>query len=75
MLPTAGRVFAWVGGDGPPLLLLHGYPETHLMWHGVVAPLAERYTVVAADLPGLRSVVPAHAGARTTTPLQARARP
>ena len=53
VLPTQrGDVFALVGGDGPPVLLLHGYPETHLMWHGVVAPLAERFTVVAADLPG-----------------------
>jgi haloacetate dehalogenase len=38
---------------GPPLLLLHGYPQTHLMWHGVAPLLAERgFTVVAADLAG-----------------------
>ncbi len=47
-----GPVLARTGGDGPPLLLLHGYPETHLMWHPVAAMLAERFTVVAADLPG-----------------------
>jgi haloacetate dehalogenase len=47
-----GAVQARVGGDGPPLLLLHGFPQTHLMWHPVVAALAERHTVVAADLPG-----------------------
>ena len=47
-----GRVHAMVGGDGPPLLLLHGYPETHLMWHAVAPALADRFTVVAADLPG-----------------------
>jgi haloacetate dehalogenase len=47
-----GEVLARVGGDGPPLLLLHGYPETHLMWHAVAPGLAERFTVVAADLPG-----------------------
>lgn len=49
-----GEVFARVSGDGalPPLLLLHGYPETHLMWHGCAAALAQRFTVVAADLPG-----------------------
>jgi haloacetate dehalogenase len=41
-----------VGGAGPPLLLLHGYPQTHLMWHGVAAELAEDFTVVAADLRG-----------------------
>jgi haloacetate dehalogenase len=40
------------GGDGPPLLLLHGIPETHLMWHRVAPRLAERYTVVATDLRG-----------------------
>jgi haloacetate dehalogenase len=47
-----GNVRARVGGSGPPVLLLHGYPETHLMWHAVAADLAERFTVVAADLPG-----------------------
>lgn len=52
-LPTPrGPVHARVGGAGPPLLLLHGYPETHLMWHAVAPVLAERFTVVAADLPG-----------------------
>jgi haloacetate dehalogenase len=47
-----GRVRARVGGSGPPLLLLHGFPQTHLMWHAVAGRLAERFTVVAADLPG-----------------------
>jgi haloacetate dehalogenase len=47
-----GAVQARVGGDGPPLLLLHGFPQTHLMWHPVAAALAQRHTVVAADLPG-----------------------
>ena len=41
-----------VGGDGPPLLLLHGYPQTHAMWHRVAPTLARRYTVVCADLRG-----------------------
>ena len=40
------------GGSGPPLLLLHGYPQTHVMWHRVADQLAERFTVVAADLRG-----------------------
>ena len=40
------------GGQGPPVLLLHGIPETHLMWHGVAPQLAERFTVVATDLRG-----------------------
>ena len=47
-----GRIHARVGGTGPPLLALHGYPETHLMWHGCAGELAQRFTVVAADLPG-----------------------
>jgi haloacetate dehalogenase len=52
-LPTErGEVFARVGGSGPPLLLLHGYPQTHVMWHDAAALLANRFTVVAADLPG-----------------------
>ena len=40
------------GGSGPPLLLLHGYPETHLMWGGVAGELARDFTVVAPDLRG-----------------------
>ncbi len=40
------------GGSGPPVLLLHGYPQTHAMWHGVAPGLAENYTVVATDLRG-----------------------
>ena len=40
------------GGQGPPVLLLHGMPETHLMWHQVAPRLAERFTLVATDLRG-----------------------
>ena len=40
------------GGDGPPVLLLHGIPETHVMWHVTAPRLAERFTVVATDLRG-----------------------
>ena len=40
------------GGDGPPLLLLHGYPQTHTIWHKIAPRLAEEFTVVAADLRG-----------------------
>ena len=47
-----GRIHCAVGGDGPPLLLLHGYPQTHLIWHRVAPLLAERFTVVPADLRG-----------------------
>lgn len=41
-----------IGGNGPPLLLLHGYPQTHAMWHKVAPILAENFTVVAPDLRG-----------------------
>jgi haloacetate dehalogenase len=52
-LPTArGAIHARVGGSGPPLLLLHGYPQSHVMWHSAAPPLAGRFTVVAADLAG-----------------------
>ena len=47
-----GTVFARVGGTGPPVLLLHGYPQTHVMWRRAATLLAERFSVVAADLPG-----------------------
>ncbi len=40
------------GGSGPPVLLLHGHPQTHAMWHRVAPRLAERFTVVAPDLRG-----------------------
>ncbi|WP_208636393.1 alpha/beta fold hydrolase [Mesorhizobium helmanticense] len=45
-------IFAKVGGTGPPVLLLHGFPETHAMWRDIAAALAPRFTVVAADLRG-----------------------
>ena len=40
------------GGDGPPVLLLHGYPQTHIAWRRVASALAERHQVVIPDLPG-----------------------
>ena len=46
------RIFVRSAGSGPPVLLLHGFPETHLMWHGVAPLLAENFTVVCADLRG-----------------------
>jgi haloacetate dehalogenase len=45
-------IFVTSGGAGPPLLLLHGFPQTHLMWRGVAPLLAESFTVVCADLRG-----------------------
>src|SRR5262245_43682671 len=41
-----------VGGAGPPVLLLHGFPQTYLAWRRVAPLLAERFSVVCADLPG-----------------------
>ena len=41
-----------IGGDGPPVLLLHGYPQTHAMGHKVAPALARDYTVICADLRG-----------------------
>jgi len=40
------------GGSGPPLLLLHGYPQTHVIWHKIASSLSENFTVVASDLRG-----------------------
>jgi len=49
---SGATINAVVGGSGPPVLMLHGYPQTHVMWHKVGPGLAERFTVVAADLRG-----------------------
>lgn len=52
-IDTGGATINLVqGGAGPPLLLLHGYPQTHVMWHKIAPDLARRFTVVAADLRG-----------------------
>lgn len=47
-----GRVLISIEGRGPPMLLLHGFPQTHLMWRDVAPRLGDRFTVVCADLPG-----------------------
>ena len=49
---SAGKIFARTGGNGPPLLLLHGYAQTNVMWHAVAPSLAEHFSLVIADLPG-----------------------
>ena len=46
------EIRARVGGSGPPVLLLHGFPQTHVCWHKVAPGLASRFTVVATDLRG-----------------------
>ena len=48
----AGRVRLRHGGSGPPLLLLHGNPQTHAMWHKTAPTLARRFTVICPDLRG-----------------------
>jgi haloacetate dehalogenase len=49
---TGTTIHGQRGGSGPPVLLLHGMPETHLMWHRVAPILAQRFTVVVTDLRG-----------------------
>ncbi|MEO6959047.1 MAG: alpha/beta hydrolase [Burkholderiaceae bacterium] len=46
------RINAVLGGSGPPLLLLHGHPQTYAIWHKVAPTLAQHFTVVATDLRG-----------------------
>ncbi|MBD2343686.1 alpha/beta fold hydrolase [Anabaena subtropica] len=49
---TEAQINLVKGGHGPALLLLHGYPQTHVMWHKIAPRLAENFTVVATDLRG-----------------------
>ena len=49
---TDGQIYCRIGGEGPPLLLIHGNPQTHVMWYKCVVALAEHYTVIAADIRG-----------------------
>jgi len=46
------EIFARIGGNGPPLLLVHGFPQTHAMWHKVAPELMTRFTCVMPDLRG-----------------------
>jgi haloacetate dehalogenase len=63
------------GGSGPPLLLLHGYPETHMMWNQVAADLARDFTVIAPDLRGYgKSTLPAYSDDHETYSKRAMAR-
>lgn len=60
VIPGEGaEIFCRIGGVGPPLLLLHGYPETGAMWAPIAGRLAERFSLVVPDLRGYgRSSVP-----------------
>jgi haloacetate dehalogenase len=49
---SVGKIFARSGGSGPPLLCLHGYPQTNVMWHQVASELARHFTLIIPDLPG-----------------------
>ncbi len=49
---TGAEIFLRTAGTGPPLLLLHGYPQTHVIWHKIAPALAEHFTVVLPDLRG-----------------------
>lgn len=61
------EVFVRTAGTGPAILLLHGYPQTSAMWHKIAPVLAERYTVVCADLRGYgRSAKPQSDAHHTT---------
>lgn len=48
----ATSIFLRRSGSGPGVLLLHGFPQTHLMWRDVAPTLARRFTVICADLRG-----------------------
>src|SRR3954463_412905 len=53
--PSRGTVHAMVGGSGPPLLLLHGYPQSLLMWHAAAPLLARGHTLIATEPAGSRA--------------------
>ncbi len=46
------RIHAVMAGKGPPLMLLHGFPQSHVCWHRVAAPLAQHFRVIIPDMPG-----------------------
>jgi haloacetate dehalogenase len=61
---TGATIRTLRAGSGPPLLLLHGYPQTHAIWHKIARSLAERFSVVLADLRGYGDSSKPEGGAR-----------
>ena len=61
------RLHYVVGGQGSPLVLLHGWPETWYAWRKIMSELAKSYTVIVPDLPGLGDSAPSEAGYDTLT--------
>ena len=55
---SGGILHGVIGGEGPPLVLLHGFPQNHLMWANVAADLAKKRTVICWDLPGYGKSTP-----------------
>ena len=49
---TGALINTKIGGTGPPILLMHGYPQTHLMWHKIAPQLSKKFTVIVTDLRG-----------------------
>ena len=49
---SAGKLFARSGGNGPPLLLIHGFPQTHVEYHRIAPALAAKFKLILPDLPG-----------------------
>lgn len=70
-----GRIFARSGGEGPPVVLIHGFPQTHVMWHRIAPALARTHRVVVLDLRGYGwSVAPKGDGGRELYTKRAMAR-
>ena len=61
-----GPIFARFAGDGPPLMLLHGFPQTHACWHRIAPALSAEFTVVCMDLKGYGASSAPQGDGRTT---------
>ena len=70
------QIFARIGGpaDAPPLLMLHGFPQTHAIWHRVAQVLAEHFSLVLPDLRGYGDRWRASAGSRAASAAAVRPR-